>query len=1291
MSVASVAYSHVYGIKSEIRDNILYLDDNTVIYPAGNNIIISNFEQHTQRFVPGSSSSSSTLPISLSPSGPAASHPPHTANVTNPSAPANSEYGGGFSCLTVSPDSNLFAIAERGCAGAGNSASSGGNASLQGLVSRPPTIHVYDVHSFRKRKTLVPASETFLSREFTHMHFSPDSKFLVAQLGPPDHILHYFAWEKGKVISSIPVGGPKPANLKTSADGQQFQQSGPCQQGEKTIRQVTVHPSDGTLVCVSGDNGLFAVYRYADASFGDVEVRGMPAEQDYRTHCWITPDRIAVGTGTGIVYVLEDFATCQIISTTLESVESIIALTSPMGFVVGGKGGPLLIYEWVSAGTMIHHQHPVIAPKRGAPTKSAVMVKDVLANMQKVVEDGYHLTKAVPLPDNELWGIRTMTMSASQLSLLAELENNQILKLSFTPPDECENTLMAAGEASMQSANNTVSAAFRALSQPFHHGAITGLDLCCRKPLVATCSSDKSIRLWNYLSGQVDLVRYFPDEPFSVSLHPSGLYVLAGFSDKLRLMNVLMDDLRLYKEFAVRACREVRFSNGGHLFAAAHGNAIQVFNTWTFDIVAVLKGHNGKVRSLHWTPDDQFLVSAGSDGAVYTWSVLDSKRESEHILKGCGYSSAVCTSNGKKIYAVGSDRMLKQITDSAVTCEIDCGLVLTQIILSHSGRMMFAGTSSGTVRSMKYPLSGDASDYQEHEAHSGAVTRFRVSYDDQFLFSTGEDGCLYQFRVSNRDDRGIKRERGLQFADEILITKSDMEEKAASTLELQRSLEELKLEHEYQIRLRDMSFGERLKDVSEKHAQEIESLKISTSILRGEKDKEEARHDDEADDQRAMHANELHDLETKFSTELMAEFDKFAKLQVEATAMQNEWDAQIAQFDIQTREDLAACSSTYESRLSKKVAEITKLQEELGTLQREHAETSKHLEEEGDAESESLIQKYERKLRSEREEGARLKGENGIMRKKFLTLSKDIEDHRQEIARLREEEKRLRTIVANLEKDAAVLKKEMGERDENIQEGERRMYDLKKKNQELEKFKFVLDFRIKELKEQVEPREQDISRMRDGIEEINVQLGRLASHKQKIEESIQTLLAELSQLRHEYTTEQKRARDVSHRIRSFRSELMEAVQYIQDPDKLRKSISHISTKYGKPAKGPHTAPLDPAVEHELTTHNADLWSHVKHLRAQVVAANEAYHKDHGKAIHENKALLEEINVLRRAAIADQSDRPARAPDASSSGPRRRYRTRPGLRLPPVAPNADGNGWPAMIVQNAVSKTASNKY
>ena len=49
---------------------------------------------------------------------------------------------------------------------------------------------------------------------------------------------------------------------------------------------------------------------------------------------------------------------------------------------------------------------------------------------------------------------------------------------------------------------------------------------------------------------------------------------------------------------------------------------------------------------------------------------------------------------------------------------------------------------------------------------------------------------------------------------------------------------------------------------------------------------------------------------------------------------------------------------------------------------------------------------------------------------------------------------------------------------------EKRIYDLKKKNQELEKFKFVLDYKIKELKKQIEPKEKEIRQMKDQISEV---------------------------------------------------------------------------------------------------------------------------------------------------------------------------------------------------------------
>jgi len=46
-----------------------------------------------------------------------------------------------------------------------------------------------------------------------------------------------------------------------------------------------------------------------------------------------------------------------------------------------------------------------------------------------------------------------------------------------------------------------------------------------------------------------------------------------------------------------------------------------------------------------------------------------------------------------------------------------------------------------------------------------------------------------------------------------------------------------------------------------------------------------------------------------------------------------------------------------------------------------------------------------------------------------------------------------------------------------MQDKEANIYELKKKTQELEKFKFVLDYKIKELKRDIGPREDDIQKL----------------------------------------------------------------------------------------------------------------------------------------------------------------------------------------------------------------------
>ena len=63
--------------------------------------------------------------------------------------------------------------------------------------------------------------------------------------------------------------------------------------------------------------------------------------------------------------------------------------------------------------------------------------------------------------------------------------------------------------------------------------------------------------MWNYLTGVCEMIKYFTEEAHSISMHPSGLYLLVGFNYKLKLMNMLIDDLRIVREFGIRACKEV--------------------------------------------------------------------------------------------------------------------------------------------------------------------------------------------------------------------------------------------------------------------------------------------------------------------------------------------------------------------------------------------------------------------------------------------------------------------------------------------------------------------------------------------------------------------------------------------------------------------------------------------------------------------------------------------------------------------------------------------------------------
>lgn len=60
--------------------------------------------------------------------------------------------------------------------------------------------------------------------------------------------------------------------------------------------------------------------------------------------------------------------------------------------------------------------------------------------------------------------------------------------------------------------------------------------------------------------------------------------------------------------------------------------------------------------------------------------------------------------------------------------------------------------------------------------------------------------------------------------------------------DLRSRAEELKMENEYQLRLKDMTFAEKVKEVTEKYTTEIDLLKKATASTKDQRNKEEAEH-----------------------------------------------------------------------------------------------------------------------------------------------------------------------------------------------------------------------------------------------------------------------------------------------------------------------------------------------------------------------------------------------------------------------------------------------------------------
>ena len=102
--------------------------------------------------------------------------------------------------------------------------------------------------------------------------------------------------------------------------------------------------------------------------------------------------------------------------------------------------------------------------------------------------------------------------------------------------------------------------------------------------------------------------------------------------------------------------------------------------------------------------------------------------------------------------------------------------------------------TNGQVKVIKFPLDDKKLEFQDHMLHSGNISKIRASFDGHYLFSASEDGTIYISKLTDREGN-LKRIDDYSFASEILVNKTDIDEKMNLVSDLQTRVEELKLEN----------------------------------------------------------------------------------------------------------------------------------------------------------------------------------------------------------------------------------------------------------------------------------------------------------------------------------------------------------------------------------------------------------------------------------------------------------------------------------------------------------------
>ncbi|CAG7830333.1 unnamed protein product [Allacma fusca] len=1121
---ANLHPKYIYGLNGNTNgQKVWFLENNVILYPAGNTVVMFNLDFKTQQFLHGV------------------------------------EKGQGVTAVAVSSNKIFAAVAQKG---------------------ETPSISIFDVKQNKRRKTLV--NQEGSRCEYISLAFSQDAVHLASLTAGPEYNLVLWKWDKSRMISSAKTTG-----------------------GSGPVYEISMSLAENNVLCAVG-KASFRFFRYNE---GHLKPFGFQKGDAYHflCHAWLSKgDRLVAGTADGRIMAFErgEYRHDIPIRNVKNEITGVLADSNTKRLSIETNqtnlsDGPETAQRYKPTAGSHHRQQSMY---RGIEVTAVVSFSKGFAAAYGVgnciiyeeqlffntVEEHYKQLYVIRIPPDT---------SECEDRIITSLATNATEEMLIACTFNCQIFTFSLASAELKDLNELV---FEYANCSFHFGPVVALDVAVRKSLVVTAGTDRFIRIWNYATMVQENSREFAEEIYCVSFHPTGLFVLAGCVDKIRIFTILMDDIRELKDFAVRSCKECVYSNGGQMFACANGNILQVYSTTTFDNICNMKGHGNRIRKLCWSWNDAHLYSAGADGAIYEWEIHTSKRTADLVDRGSNLLSVVVASDGKTHYSINGNSQIKelQMAEGMVLKELDLGVLPVGLALSRTGKVLVACGEGGLVRSFKQPLTY-AGEWFDYHMHDGRVNGITVTFDEVYCISISDDGSIVFWKLTDAEGRPMKPDKDFVYSTEVLVTKSDLEERQVATNDLRQKLGELRLEMDYQLKRKDMAYQDELADINNQFQEEITKLNEKIDDLGGIKDRSDLHHHNFLKEVGKKQEATLENLEAHFNARLISEFEKYNRLQVLLEDTIREYEKRVADIEADRGVAVDEIVEYYEGKVKDKNSALECAYEEAKNNQQENLEMQRQLEEDADREILELTTSYERKLKHAREVNGKLKGS------------------------------KMKMVIQMTEKEISSLRKDLVDRDANVHDKEKIIFDMKKTNNELEKFKFVLDYKIKELKKMIEPKEREILYLKQQNQDMETELESTIAVRNGLQLQVNELTNKLKVTDDEYQRERRLRWRLGVLVHRIRSQMSRAMSILEDHKALKQCIKTTYAQYG------HTMEVSKASTQEQEA-ICELVRQKNHLEVSLHSIKRKMEKDvrfsrveQMKIMHENMLLVFEINGLRR--------------------------------------------------------------